>query len=471
MYFIFSIYILPLILVFVSIVFSKNMWKKILIFISIAYALLSIWTMYAYFWWFHFENSFIVIDQLNLIFVNIITILSSIIALYWSYYFDEEIKHHVIWESKAKHYLILSNLFIFAMIWSATLKNIIMIWVALEATTIFTTSLISFYGTKTSWEAAWKYLIICWIGLTIWLFWIFIIIYAGLDNADYNAIKLSSSMNLWLVKIGFIFTLIWIGTKIWLFPLNTWLPDAHGSWPTPISATMSSILLPLAILYLYKIKNIVDIMLGDPSFTNFLFIFMWLLTIVTAGFTLIKQKHLKRALAYSSSENMWIIVFALWLGPIGLKLWILHIIWHSFLKTASFMSAGNILIKMKSWLFENINNLFKRLKITSFLLIISLILLVGIPISPLFFTEILIIIEACKTNIFFALIFIWWLSLVFSWLLINFWNMFLDHELTQPSETKNIDEDNHLWIVHWSIIISIIFALCSNMLFFINKIF
>lgn len=89
-----------------------------------------------------------------------------------------------------------------------------MIWVALEATTIFTTSLISFYGTKNSWEAAWKYLIICGTGLTIGLFGIFMIIYAGLDNADYNAIHLSSTINLGLVKVGFIFTLVGIGTKI-----------------------------------------------------------------------------------------------------------------------------------------------------------------------------------------------------------------------------------------------------------------
>jgi hydrogenase-4 component F len=122
---------------------------------------LSIYVMTLYFSDYAFQNSFIIIDKLNLIFVSIITLLSSIIALYGTYYFNEEIHHKVIGANRAKHYLILSNLFILAMIGSATFKNLVMIWVALEATTIFTTSLISFYGTKNSWEAAWKYLIIC----------------------------------------------------------------------------------------------------------------------------------------------------------------------------------------------------------------------------------------------------------------------------------------------------------------------
>lgn len=464
------LYLMPLWLVLTGLLLSKHVWKNVLIFASYIYLILSILVLYLYFSWYVFQNSLVIIDKLNLIFVSIITILSSIITLYWSAYFQEEINNDVIWENKAKHYIILSNLFIFAMIASGTLKNIIMIWVALEATTIFTTSLISFYGTKNSWEAAWKYLIICWIWLTIWLFWIFIIIYAGLDNADYNSIRLSTEINLSLVKVGFIFTLIWIWTKIWLFPVNTWLPDAHWSWPTPISATMSSILLPLAILYLYKIKNIVDFMLWNWVFTNFLFIFMWLLTVLTAGLTLIRQKHLKRALAYSSSENMWIILFSLWLWPIWLKLWLMHIIWHSFLKTASFMSVWNILIKVHTWLFENINNLLIRMKISWVLLIISLMLLVWIPISPLFFTEVMIIIEAFKINIFYALIFVFALSLVFVSILTNFGNLYLNKELIKFSPTEEIKGDSKFGILQFCIIISIILALFSNLLFFSDKI-
>ncbi len=471
MYFLFLLYSFPIVFFSISTIFPKRFWKNILLGMSFSYFLLSVLGIFLYFSGYWFENGFALIDRFNLIFINVVLILSGIIALYGSYYFEQEIQHHVIGESKAKQYLIFSNLFILAMLGSATFKNIIMIWVALEATTIFTTSLISFYGTKTSWEAAWKYLIICGTGLTIGLFGIFIIIYAGLENVDYNAILVSPSINVGLVEIGFVLATVGIGTKIGLFPLNTWLPDAHGSWPTPISATMSSILLPLAILYLFKIKNIVDILLKSSDFTNFLFIFMGLLTIVAAGLMLIKQKHFKRALAYSSSENMGIIVFALWLWPVGIKLGILHMIGHGFLKAASFMSVGNVLIQLKTWIFENINNLLRRMPRTGILLIISLIFLVWIPLSPLFFTEILIIIQAFKTNIWLALIFIAGLSLVFSSLLINFGNLYLDHPLLKESKVLLITEDIKFKTVHFCIGIAIVLGIVSNGMFFVDRLF
>lgn len=93
--------------------------------------------------------------------------------------------------------------------------------------------------------------------------------------------------------------------------------------------------------------------------------------------------------------------------------------------------------------------------LTGVLLISSLILLVGIPLSPLFFTEILIIIEAFKVHIGLAFIFITGISLVFASLLLNFGNLYLDHDLTKDSEVIKMPEDLKFGRVHFCILLAL----------------
>lgn len=174
------------------------------------------------------ETYFFLLNEHTLVFVSLIFLLSFLISWYARKYFSTEIKHNAINESKLKEYLTYSNLFIFSMVFAAISKNLMLSWVALEATTIFTTFLISFYGKNTSREAAWKYVIICGIGLTIGLLGLFMLIYAGVNTLDYTAIDALAPINMHLIKFAFLFVFIGVGTKVGFFPLNTWLPDAHG---------------------------------------------------------------------------------------------------------------------------------------------------------------------------------------------------------------------------------------------------
>ena len=134
---------------------------------------------------------------------------------------------------------------------------------------------------------------------------------------------------------------------------------------------MSSILLPLALYVIYRVKEILDIAI--PGFANQILLVFGIITLVFSGIILIKQKHFKRALAYSSSEHMGIIAiaFALNMPLIAFA----HIIFHSFIKSAAFMSAGDVLLKMGSGQFDKIRNLFKYMKFTPILLIIALVFL------------------------------------------------------------------------------------------------
>jgi len=456
----------PLLLALLSLILNKKFSKCVSKINILAYLILSFIVLSLFFVKYSFENSifytnftfnFDSFTTINTLFILLISILAFLISYYAYYYFQKEIEHKVIWNSKLKEYDIFVNLFVFAMLLVASTNNILVMWIWLEATTIFTIFLISFYNTKSSWEAAWKYVILCSVWLTLWLFGIILLIKWWLDSLNYLHISFEH-INLLLVKIAFVFTVIWFGTKVWLFPMNSWLPDAHGRASTPVSAFMSSILLPLALYLVFRIKLIVDTMLQTPNFTDTVLLTFGISTLVYSGFIMINQKHFKRMLAYSSTENMWIITIALWIfSPLSLKLWILHLIAHSFLKSSSFMSVWNVLLEQKTGQFDKISDLLKNQKVTSILMILSLVMLVWIPISPLFVSEVWIIYTLFEKNIYLSFIFVFALILVFAWFVRNFAKLF-DKEW---KDTKHIDEKFSINSIFFPIALTLIIGVAS----------
>lgn len=398
------------------------------------------------------------ITNISSLLVLLVGILAFLIFWYSIYYFKKEIEHKTVWLNRIKEYNILVNLFIFAMLFVLNTNNILVMWIALELTTIFTTFLISFYWTSTSWEASWKYVLLCSVWLTIWLFWIILLIVSWLDSLNFLNITFEH-INVLLTKLSFAFIVVWFWTKVWLFPMNSWLPDAHWKASTPVSAFMSAILLPIALYVIYKLKIIVDLMLWESTFTNNILLGFWLITLLYSWFIMIFQRHFKRALAYSSSENMWLLTIAIWIWtPIAFKLWILHLIAHSFFKSSSFMSVWNVLLEQKTGQFSKISDLFKNQKITSIIMIFSLAMLVWIPISPLFISEIWMLYVLFIKNMYLSFLLIFSLVLVFSWLLLNFWKLF---KKQWKEESKKIDEKLTLNSIFTPIILTIILGLLS----------
>jgi len=457
----------PLLLAIISFMLNKKYWKLLSKITIITYFILSCIIISLFITKYNFKNNIFYTNysldfnnftSINTLFILLIIILAFLISYYAYYYFQKEIKHKVIWYEKLKEYNIFVNLFVFAMLLVASTSNILIMWIWLEATTIFTTFLISFYNTKTSREAGWKYVILCSVWLTLWLFGIISLIVWWLESLNYLNIH-TININILLVKTAFVFVLIGFWTKVGLFPMNSWLPDAHGKASTPVSAFMSSILLPLALYLIFRIKIIVDTMLWTTSFTNTVLLSFGVITLLYSWFIMLNQKHFKRMLAYSSTENMWIITIALWIfSPLSLKFWILHLIAHSFLKSASFMSVWNVLLEQKTWKFDNISNILKNQKITAILMILSLTMLVWIPISPLFISEIWIIYTLFEKNILLSILLIFSLILVFVWFIVNFGKLF---DNKKNDNTKFIKEKFTINSIFLPITLTLILGIVS----------
>lgn len=456
----------PVILALISWIIDKNYGKAYLQVNKYVYLLLAIFASLFWFKWTQIQTAFFVVDEINIIFYSIIFILSFLISTYAIDYFSTEISHKVIWRWRLKQYNVMINMFIFSMLVIAVSKNLMIMWIALEATTIFSSFLISFYWTKTSWEAAWKYVILCWLGVTIWLLGLFMMLLAWIDSLNFTDLVKWEIINKNLLELAFVFVFIWFWAKVWFFPLNNWLPDAHWKWSTPVSAFMSSILLPLGFYMIIRIKHIIDFNL-ESDFTSNIMIFFSLITILYSGFVMITQNFYKRTLAYSSSENMWIIAFAwaLW-TPLAQSFALIHIIWHSFIKSASFMSAWNILLYTWTWQYGKIKEISKYMRNSSILLVISIFMLVWMPPSPLFISEIGIIRQSFIINPYYAIFFVFWIVLAFVWLIYNFSSLFVTKQW--DIDMKKIDKDFQIWQMHLPIIIALIFAIITSVMFLTN---
>jgi hydrogenase-4 component F len=335
-------------------------------------------------------------DALGSIVLLTIGLVGLTAAFYSIGYLREEVRKEIIGFSRVRQYWVLFHLFLMAMFFAVITVSPIMMWIAIEATTLSTAFLISFYNKASSMEAAWKYLIINSIGLLLGFFGTLLFLTpeqgSGLEKfVDWGALAESAgSMNPSLVKIAFIFVLIGYGTKVGLAPMHTWLPDAHSKAPSPISALLSGALLNVAMMAILKFRIVADSAVS-PSFTRNLMIYFGVVSIAIPAFIIVVQKNYKRLFAYSSIEHMGIITLGFGFGGLGSFAALLHMIYHSLAKSVLFFSAGNILLKYGSTKIDKVWAILRTLPMTGRILLLGFLAITGVPPFGIFLTEVYIL--------------------------------------------------------------------------------
>jgi hydrogenase-4 component F len=213
------------------------------------------------------------------------------------------------------------QIFIGAMLLALTTNNMGILWVSMEAATLATVLLVSLYRTPASLEAAWKYFILCGVGIALALFGTILLYFAAekvlgsggtaLLWTHLNEVK--TELEPTVLQLAFVFLLVGYGTKVGLAPLHSWLPDAHAEGPTPVSAVLSGLLLNVALYAVMRSKVLVDGALGNDLAGNLMMGF-GLFSVVLAAFLIKRQTDVKRMFAYSSIEHMGLITFAFGMG-------------------------------------------------------------------------------------------------------------------------------------------------------------
>jgi len=345
-------------------------------------------------------SGFIYLDMLSAVFIFVISVIAFAAALYSIGYIKKDVEMGVISEKKAKIYYVLFNLFCFSMLFVPAVNNLGMLWVAIEMTTLISAFLVGFYNNKESVEAAWKYIIICSVGIIFALLGTILFSYAfslsgGMKSLNWSDMVASAGkMDKNILKIAFIFILVGYGTKAGLAPMHTWLPDAHSQAVAPVSALLSGVLLKTAIYAILRFGIITIKAVGFAYFGNLMILLGIISLAISCGFILV-QKDLKRLLAYHSIEHVGIISIGLGVGGIlGIGGAMLHVFNHAVTKALMFFGAGNVVNKYRTHNMHIIRGVIGTMPFTGFMLLMGAFALAGMPPFSIFISEILIICAA-----------------------------------------------------------------------------
>src|SRR5712691_400846 len=306
------------------------------------------------------------VDPFNVFLVALTAFVGFTTAIFSQPYMRIEREHGRLTARRLRLYHSMYQLFNFTMLLALLTNNMGILWVALEGATLATVLLVSLYRTPESLEAAWKYFILCGVGIAQALFGTILLYFAAEQHLGQNGMTALLWTHLNAVKgqleprvlgLAFVFLLVGYGTKVGLAPLHNWLPDAHAEGPTPVSAVLSGLLLNVALYAVVRCKVLVEGSIRSELPGRMLMSF-GLASVVIASFFLWRQRDIKRLFAYSSIEHMGIITFAFGMGaPVANFAALLHMTVHSLTKSAIFFAVGHAAQKAGSQLMENIRGL------------------------------------------------------------------------------------------------------------------
>ncbi len=346
------------------------------------------------------------VDAFNVFLVALTAFVAFTTSLFSGPYMRVEIDRGKVSPNAMRLYHSMFQLFVFTMLVALTSNNLGILWVALEAATLATVLLVSLYRTPASLEAAWKYFILCGVGIAQALFGTILLYLAAarvvgeggtaLLWTHLDAVK--DQLEPSIVGIGFVFLLVGYGTKVGLAPLHNWLPDAHAEGPTPVSAVLSGLLLNVALYAVVRFKVLVDGALGTPLAGNLMMVF-GLLSVVVAAFLLSRQKDAKRLFAYSSVEHMGIITFAFGMGgALANFAGLLHMTAHSLTKSAIFFAVGHAAQKAGSQAIDDIRGLAHMSPAVGWGLMVGTLAILGMPPFGVFSAEFMILSAAMREH-------------------------------------------------------------------------
>lgn len=309
-------------------------------------------------------------------------------------------------------YHVMYQLFIWIILIALTTNNLGILWVAMEGATLATVLLVGMYRTKEAIEAAWKYFVLCIVGIALALFGT-VLIYFSAGQTIVQAeerilwnvlVQHAANFDPATIKIAFIFILVGYGTKIGLVPLHNWLPDAYAESPAPVTVLLSGLLSNVSLYALLRFKILVDHTLNNNLAGNLIMGF-GLLSFIVGAILLQRQRKIKRLFSYSSIEHVGLITVAFGLGGrSAVFIGLFYTLMHSLVKSAIFMLVGGAIQQTGTQILEKIRGLIKSQPGLGWGLIIATLAIAAIPPFGIFTSEFMLFVVSVKFSPFLGVI-------------------------------------------------------------------
>ena len=294
-------------------------------------------------------------------------------------------------------------------------------WVLIEATTLSVAVLIYHERTHLSLEATYKYVFICSIGIT---FAFVGIVFLSKALQEANSVNLSftdipghlQNVNTFWLKLAFIFMLVGFSTKMGLFPMHTIEVDANTVAPPPISAFISTALLNVGFLAIFRTYSLMAHTSILP-WMNQILLWCGFLSIFVSAVYILSVNHIKRMFAYSSLEHMGLVAIGLASGGIGYFAAILHMVLHSFVKASVFYQIDQVYRVFNTFIISKTGNYFNKNISGALVMLLIFISITAIPPSGMFISEFLIFLSLFKSHNILIFILVLLLMTMIMWAL------------------------------------------------------
>ncbi|WP_109480626.1 proton-conducting transporter membrane subunit [Paraburkholderia sp. C35] len=390
-----------------------------------------------------FLNGYVLVDAIGvwtLVCTALVYFLASVYAIGYMRLLVEE-------RERLPQFYALFAAFAATMVCGPLMNNIGVYWIAIELTTLVSTFLVGFEKGQEAIEAAWKYIIVVSAGIslallgTVLFYWAGSLVIGPTYDMTWDTLRRAAPrMNPALTQMAFLLVLVGYGTKAGLAPMHTWLPDAHSEGPAPVSAMLSGALLNTAMLGVARFLTVTDA--ASPSMLpRTVLVGFGAFSLFVAALFIVRQRGIKRLMAYSSVEHMGVLAMGFGFGgPLAIAAVLYHMLNHSLNKSLMFFGAGNVMRLFGTKEIDDIRGVWTRFPVTGALWLAGAVAITGAPPFGLFLSEFTMMRAGLATpNAWAVIVLLVLLIVIFIGFLNHFRQMYFASSI--PAATADSDDD------------------------------
>lgn len=338
------------------------------------------------------------IDHLGLFEVFITTSLFALAAVYAGGYVESLIEARELERGSLRLFYTAFSLLLTVIVFAFFSDNLALFWILAEITTVLSAMLIAILSARENIDAAIKYIFVTSVAMLFTFLGLIFLFEMSRSTAGEGSLNwtvlMQQAPGLPAGAMVAVFALVFLGfsAKSGIFPFHTWLPEAHAKAPSAVSAILSGVLLNVGIYGILRVFAVVHQTAAVGMAVLFIAAF-GIATIGISAFSMLRQENLKKLIAFSSIENMGILLIGISVAtPVAIFFVLLHTLAHSLTKASLFFSAGILHRQYKDPLShsgnDDIRDVFRYQPLAAWGLILGGLAIIGVPLSPVFISKI-----------------------------------------------------------------------------------
>jgi multicomponent Na+:H+ antiporter subunit D len=335
-------------------------------------------------------NVRLMLDGLSLLMLAVVSLVGLCICLFSIDYMDR-------YGSKATFYS-LFLIMIAGMNGLVLVTDLFQVYLFLEVAAVASYALVAYGLEHDELEASFKYLMLSAVA-SVFILLSVVILFGLTDALGFEGVSrgleaLNAKYLAGLCAALFIFG---FGLKAALVPFHAWLPDAHPSAPAPISAALSGLLIKVSGVYAL-VRVLLNVFGLTPSLSTIL-MYLGVISMVIAALLALRQRDIKRMLAYSSISQVGYIILGIGLGtPLGILGGLFHLLNHALAKSLLFLNSGSVQMATGTRNLDEMGGLGKRMPVTAGTTLVGSLSIAGVPPLNGFWSKLIIILALVQAR-------------------------------------------------------------------------